>query len=135
MDKLFDTKRRYTDSNGDEYIDMVIPVVDISKIQGNASIRVNDDERGRLDNFVWRNVAKNMDMIDIVMYANHIFNPFSIEAGDVLYVPVDNDKVYVSGDEPSLPDGSKNSSKSKGEKKMTYAEKVEYLARQGLGLK
>lgn len=135
MDKLFDTKRKYNGYDGEEYIDMSIPVVDVSKIRGNATIRVNHDENGRLDNFVWRNVAKNMNMIDIVMYANHIFNPFSIKEGELLYVPIDNDKVYKSSEEPALPDGSKQSSNSKGEKKMTYAEKVEYLAKKGLGVK
>jgi len=135
MDKLFNTKRKYTGFDGEEYINMSIPVVDISKIEGNATIRANQDENGRLDNFVWRNVAKNMDMIDIVMYANHIFNPFAVKEGDLLYVPLDNDKVYKSSEEPSLPDGTKQSSNSKGEKKMTYAEKIEYMAKKGLGVK
>lgn len=135
MDKLFDTKRTYIGTDGDEYINMSIPAVDISKIKGNSMMRANQDDNARIDSYVWRNVAKNMDMIDILMYANHIFNPFAIKDGDVLYVPIDNDSVYYSSEEPSLPDGSKNSSNSTGKKKRTYAEDVEYIARQGLALK
>ena len=75
------------------------------------------------------NVKKDMDMIDMVMYANHIFNPFSIKEGDIITVPADNDNLYKSSDEPSLPDGSKHSKNSKGEKTKTYAETVEYLAK------
>lgn len=135
MTKLFDTKRTYIGYDGEEYVNMCIPVVDISKLKGNSTKKLNQDESGRIDTFVWNNVAKNMNMIDITMYANHIFNPFSINEGDILYVPMDNDNVYESNEEPSLPDGTKYSSSSKGEKKMTYAEKVEYLAKKGLGIK
>lgn len=135
MTKLFDTKRTYIGYDGEEYVNMCIPVVDISKLKGNSTKKLNQDESGRIDTFVWNNVAKNMNMIDITMYANHIFNPFSINEGDILYVPMDNDNVYESNEEPSLPDGTKHSARSKGEKKMTYAEKVEYLAKKGLGIK
>lgn len=134
MTKLFDTKRTYTTYDGDEYIDMSIPVVNVSKLKGYSSIRLNQDENGRLDNFVWNQVAHDMNMIDITMYANHIFNPFSVKDGDILYVPTQDDSVYESNEEPSLPDGSKQSENSTGEK-MTYAQKIEYLAKKGLGLK
>lgn len=135
MDKLFDTKRKYTGYDGEEYIDMCIPVVKIDKLFGNAIEEANQDCNGRIDTFVWNEVAKNLDMIDIVMYANHIFNPFSIKQGDILNVPVDNDVVYHSSDEPALPNGTKHSNNSKGEKTRTYAETVEFMAKNGLGLK
>ena len=134
MDKLFDKKRTYTGYDGDEYINMCIPVVKISDITGNSIKPLTKDENGRLDTFVWKSVAENLDMIDIVMYGNHIFNPFSVKEGDILNVPSDNDKVYQPSDEPALPDGSKHSNNVKGEKTMTYAETVEYLGRKGLGL-
>lgn len=135
MDKLFTYKRTYNCYDGDELINMSIPAVNVDKIQCNRLDRVNQDEKGRLDSFVWRAVAKNLNMIDIVMYANHIFNPFAVNEDDILYVPLDDDKDYVNSSEPSLPDGTKLSKSSRGEKTMSYAEKVEYLARQGLGLK
>ena len=135
MTKLFDTKRTYTGYDGETDVNMSIPVVDISKLKGNSTMKLNQEENGRIDTFVWNNVSNNMDMIDITMYANHIFNPFAVKEGDLLYIPMDNDSVYESNEEPSLPDGSKHSSNSTGEKKMTYAEKVEYLARKGLGIK
>lgn len=135
MDKLFDTKRTYIGYDGEEYIDMCIPVVDISKLIGVHVDKLNQDCNGRLDTFVWRSVAKNLNMIDMVMYANHIFNPFSVKEGDILNVPNDNNNNYIPSDEPSLPDGTKHSKNSKGEKTRTYAETVEFMAKKGLGLK
>ena len=114
---------------------MCIPVVTINDIKANSTGRISQDSQGRLDTFVWNNVEKNLDMIDTVMYANHIFNPFSIKEGDVLLIPDDNDDIYKTSDEPTLPDGSKNSNNMRGEKTRTYAETVEYLAKKGLGLK
>ena len=114
---------------------MSVPVVDIKKINSGFLDRLNQDDNGRLDRFVWNRVAKNLDMIDIVMYANHIFNPFSVKEGDVLYGPIDNDDVYYSSSEPKLPDGSKHSKNANGEKEKTYAQMVEYMAKQGLGIK
>ena len=135
MDKLFNTKRTYTGYDGDEYINMCIPVVDISKLEGNSIREVNKDCNGRMDTFVWNFVAKNLDMIDMVMYANHIFNPFAIKQGDILNVPLDDDTKYSTSDEPSLPDGTKHSKNIKGQKNRTYAEMVEDMAKRGLGLK
>ena len=135
MDKLLDTKRKYTGYDGEEYIDMCIPVVDVKKMSGNSVEYVLQDYNGRLDNFTWKMVAKDMDMIDMVMYANHIFNPFSIKEGDVLIIPIDNDRIYVNPEEPVLPNKSKHSNNIKGEKTRTYAETIEYLGRKGLGLK
>ena len=68
-------------------------------------------------------------------YANPIFNPFSVKEGNILNVPANDSDLYVESDEPSLPDGSKFSNSSRGEKTMSYAEKIEYLAKKGLGVK
>lgn len=135
MDKLFDTKRTYIAYDGDEYINMCIPVVSVKEITGNSLNELNQDENGRLDNFVWKNVDKDMDMIDITMYANHIFNPFSVKEGDILNVPNVNDKLYRISDEDTLPDGTKHSNNVNGEKTMSYAEKIAYMAKKGLGIK
>jgi len=135
MDKLFDKKRTYIGYDDEEYVNMCIPVVKVSEIKGNMIKALNQDENGRLDNFVWKNVSKNLDMIDDVMYANHIFNPFAVKEGDILNVPTENTKIYQPDEEPSLPDGSKHSNNAKGEKTKTYAEIVEYMAKKGLGLK
>ena len=135
MDKLFDSKRTYIGYDGEEYIDMCIPVISVNGIKGNTIVKLNRDYNGRLDNFVWDIVEKDIDMIDMVMYANHIFNPFSVKEGDIMNVPIPNDDLYKSNGEPSLPDGTKHSNNTSGEKAMTYAEKVEYLARKGFGQK
>ena len=135
MDKLFDTKRKYIGYDEEEYIDMCIPVINVSNLTGNHVRILNQDHSGRIDRFVWNSVSKNLDMIDTVMYANHIFNPFAVKDGDISNVPNDNDSLYQTSDEPSLPDGSKHSKNVNGEKTMSYAEKIEYLAKKGLGVK
>lgn len=135
MDKLFDTKRKYIGYDEEEYIDMCIPVINVSNLTGSHVRILNQDHSGRIDRFVWNSVSKNLDMIDTVMYANHIFNPFAVKDGDILNVPNDNDSLYQTSDEPSLPDGSKHSKNVNGEKTMSYAEKIEYMAKKGLGVK
>lgn len=135
MDKLFDTKRKYIGYDGEEYINMCIPVVKIKDMYGSSIEELTQDYNGRIDNFVWRIVARDMDMIDMVMYANHIFNPFSIKEGDFLKVPTVDDSLYQSSEEPSLPDGTKHSKNSKGEKNRSYAETVAYMARMNKGWK
>lgn len=135
MEKVFDTKRTYIGYDGEEYINMCIPVIRISEMRGNRVETVSTGDNGRIDNFVWNQVDKKLDMIDDLMYANHIFNPFSIKEGDILNIPVENDDLYRSSSEPTLPNGTKHSKNSKGEKTRTYAETVEYLAKKGLGWK
>ena len=135
MLKLFDTKRKYTGYDGEEYIDMCIPVLDVNDIKANSIAKLSKDSQGRMDTFVWKSVGEDFNLIDLVMYANHIFNPFAIEEGDVLIVHSNNDQIYRKTDEPTLPDGSKNSNNSKGKKTRTYAETIEYLGRKGLGVK
>ena len=64
MDKLFDTKRRYIGYDGEEYINMCIPVLDISKLFGNGVSTLTKDENGRLDTFVWKNVEKDFPAVN-----------------------------------------------------------------------
>ena len=135
MDKLFDTKRSYIGYDREEYINMCLPVIDISKLFAHGASTLTKDENGRLDTFVWKNVERDFDAIDAVMYANHIFNPFAVKEGNILNIPANGSDLYVKSDEPSLPDGSKFSNSSRGEKTMSYAEKIEYMAKKGLGVK
>jgi hypothetical protein len=133
MDKLLDNKRTYIAIDGEEYLNLASPTVDINDIKINGYIKVNQDCKGRMDKFVLSNVSKNYNAIDILMYANHIFNPFSIDDGDILYTPIYNDELFSKSEEPILPDESTLSSKNK--KTLTYAEKVALLAKQGKGWK
>ena len=133
MDKLLDNKRTYIAIDGEEYLNLASPTVDINNIKINGYIKVNQDCKGRMDKFVLSNVSKNYNAIDILMYANHIFNPFSIDDGDILYTPIYNDELFSKSEEPILPDESTLSSKNK--KTLTYAEKVALLAKQGKGWK
>ena len=87
----------------------------------------------KVDKFVYTNVSKDYNAIDILMYANHIFNPFAIDEGDILYTPIYNDNLFFKSEEPILPDETTLSSKNKAT--LTYAEKVALLAKQGKGWK
>ena len=133
MDKLLDNKRTYIARDGEEYLNLSSPTVNIDEIKINGYIKVNQDCKGRIDKFAYTNVHKDYNSIDILMYANHIFNPFAIDEGDILYTPVYNDKLFTKSIEPELPDGSTLSSKNKTT--LTYAEKVALLAKQGKGWK
>ena len=133
MDKLLDNKRTYVARDGEEYLNLTTPVVNINDIQINGYIKVNQACKGRIDKFVYRNVSKDYNAIDMLMYANHIFNPFAIDEGDILYTPIYNDKLYSKLEEPILPDDTTLSSNNKPS--ITYAEKVALLAKQGKGWK
>lgn len=133
MNKLLDNKRTYVARDGEEYLNLTTPVVNINDIQINGYIKVNQDCKGRIDKFVYRNVSKDYNAIDMLMYANHIFNPFAIDEGDILYTPIYNDKLYSKIEEPILPDDTTLSSNNKPS--ITYAEKVALLAKQGKGWK
>ena len=133
MDKLLDNKRSYVSIDGEEYLNLTLPTININDIKINGCIKVNQDCKGRIDKFVYTNVSKDYNSIDFLMYANHIFNPFAIDEGDILYTPIYNDKLYLKSEEPILPDETTLSSKNKPS--LTYAEKVSLLAKQGKGWK
>ena len=133
MDKLLDNKRTYVARDGEEYLNLLMPTVNINDIKVNGYIKVNQDCKGRIDRFVLSNVSKDYNSIDILMYANHIFNPFAIDEGEILYTPIFNDRIYSKAEEPVLPDETTLSSKNKTT--LTYAQKVELLAKQGKGWK
>jgi hypothetical protein len=133
MDKSLDNKRKYVSKDGEEYLNLFSPTVNINNIKINGYIKVNQDCKGRIDKFVYTNVSRDYNSIDILMYANHIYNPFSIDEGDILYTPIYNDTLFSKSEEPVLPDGSTLSTKNKPT--LTYAEKVALLAKQGKGWK
>ena len=133
MDKIIENKRKYIARDDEEYLNLIIPTVDINKININGYIRVNQDCKGRIDKFVYTNVSKDYNAIDIIMYANHIFNPFSIDDGDILYTPIYNDNLFSKPEDIVLPDETTLSSKNKAT--LTYAERVALLAKQGKGWK
>lgn len=133
MDKLLDNKRTYITRDGEELLNLSSPTVNIDDIKVNGYVKVNQDYKGRIDKFVYTNVSKDYNSIDILMYANHIFNPFSIDEGDILYTPIYNDKLFSKSEEPILPDETTLTTKNK--KNLTYAQKVELMAKQGKGWK
>ena len=136
MENLFNYKRTYKDINGEEYIDMCIPSLKTSNLEANSFVKLNETYNGRIDKFVWDFVSKDIgDGIDMVMYFNHIFNPFAIKEGDILFTPVDGSGEFMTQSEPELPDGSVLSSHSPETKQMTYAERIEYLSKLGFGVK
>lgn len=135
MEKLFDKKRRRVNDDDEEMLELGIPCVNVKDLVANGVLLVSQDQKGRLDKFSLSNVAMDKSSIDMVMYFNHIFNPFSVDEGELLYCPVYKEEDFQSVGEPTLPDGTKHSKNTKGEKELTYAEKVEKAARTGLGIK
>ena len=133
MNKILENKRTYIARNGEEYLNLTDPTVNINDIKINGYIKVNQDCKGRIDKFVLSNVSKNYNAIDLLMYANHIFNPFSIDDGDILYTPIYNDNLFSKPEDIVLPDETTLSSKNKST--LTYAERVALLAKQGKGWK
>lgn len=133
MNNLLDNKRKYVARDGEEYLNLATPTVKVNDIKINGYIKVNQDCKGRIDKFVYSNVSKDYNSIDILMYVNHIFNPFAIDEGDILYTPIYDDTLYSKSEEPILPDETTLSSKNKTT--LTYAEKVDLLAKQGKGWK
>ena len=127
MDKIFDNKKTYMASDGAEMLNLSIPCVDISKIGVRSMIKVSQDEAGRLDRLVWKNVGHDMSLIDDVMYINHIFNPFAVEEGDMLRIPVNSYSDPGVPVEPSLPDGSKYSSVKNGKKSKSNIQTIRDL--------
>lgn len=135
MENLFSNKRTYIAENGDELVNMCIPSVALNKIKANSSSRLNSSHNGRLDKFVYECVSKSIDDgLDLVMYYNHIFNPFAVQEEDILYTPLVNDTPFSSQSEPELPDGSRLSDATAPTQNMTYAQKVEYFSKLGLGI-
>lgn len=135
MENLFSNKRTYIDKDGNELVDMSIPSLKLKDMEANSFLKLNESYNGRIDKFAYDHVSTDLDnAIDMVMYFNHIFNPFSISEDDVLYTPVIQDELYYNQDEPELPNGTIMSMNSKGEEKMTYAETVDYYSKLGLGV-
>ena len=136
MDKLFTNKRTYKNSKEEEMLDMCIPSLPIERASAHAVLKLNSEHNGRLDRFVYTCVSKNIDDgLDRTMYINHIFNPFAVQEGDILYVPNCDGDIYQKVVEPSLPDDETLSNKVSTTKQMTYAQRIEYLAKMGLGVK
>lgn len=115
-------------------LELGIPCVDISSLSVNGLLMLSQGQRGRLDIFTHNNINKDYNAIDIVMYCNHIFNPFAVDEGDIIYTPTYNPDSFKTLGEPTLPDGKKVSSGTPA-KKLSYAERVEKAARTGLGVK
>ena len=103
MDIVFDKKKRRIDNDGDEYIDLSQPTINIERINVYGINRVGQDES---DFFTWNKVCQTFDAIDTVMYANNLFNPFSIEEGDELYLCSHNDSLYSFNTDVILPNGN-----------------------------
>ena len=59
MDKLLDNKRTFISRDGEEYLNLTTPTVNINDIKINGYIKVNQDCKGRIDKFVYTNISKD----------------------------------------------------------------------------
>lgn len=102
MEKVFNIKRKEQDG--------CVMLQDRVYIKGNMNpeyfSEVSSGETARLDRICAKRNG-NSDTIDAVMYANGIINPFAVNEGDILIIPVEDVNLYA----PNPPEVFKKKSK------------------------
>ena len=91
MQKLFDIKRTLEDGS----IDLSDKVLQTDEFETTGIITLKENERARIDKISYRQYG-HYNMIDSLMYANSIINPFSISQNQVMLLPVDSDEDHYS---------------------------------------
>ena len=100
--KSLSLKNILLDDNKEEYFDLSVPSLDISNTSVMDVHMVTQDEEGRLDKIctAYYGDASN---IDAVCLLNHLFNPFSIKAGDLLAIPYIKSLTQELYSKPEIP--------------------------------
>lgn len=115
MDNPSLTKKRKINTPDGEMLDLSAPTVRADvflNIVENMHF-VAEEEAMRLDNIANRYYGWS-DKLDAILWANNIFNPFSIDAGDWLIIPrVKDTNMYVKNPDASkMPDDENSRSTS-----------------------
>jgi hypothetical protein len=86
--KSLTLKNRLTDEKtGEQYFDLTAPSFKYIAEQGIKALHyVTQDQAGRIDK-ISENYFGTGEYIDAICVVNNIFNPFSVEEGDVLVIP------------------------------------------------
>ena len=94
MEKIFDIKKRNAD--GSIMLSDSVYTGNIQSVMSYSVVR--ESESARLDK-ICKKQSLPTSMIDAVMYANNIINPFSISENDILIIPSSDNNMYEgSGD-------------------------------------
>ena len=101
-------KRVITDANGNTIVDICAPTVNYKDLV-NLSDRfhmVAEEEAMRLDRIA-NGYYSDVEKLDAILWRNNIFNPFSIDALDIINIPYvkDTEVFYRVPPKQELPNG------------------------------
>lgn len=97
---------KYTD---EEITELCVPSIDADGLYFGAYHYVNDWEESRIDRIANLYYSSD-DFVDIIMFYNNRFNPFSIAEGTILSIPYENseDSMYKTPDKMHIIDKETN---------------------------
>lgn len=101
--KSLTLKNILKDENNEEYFDFSVPCFDLSSTSISTVHVVTQDEEGRIDK-ICQKYYSCTDYIDLLCFANRIYNPFSIKKDDLLVIPYVTsitNKIYYK---PTIPE-------------------------------
>lgn len=105
--KSLTLKNILKDDNGEEYFDLSVPSFNLYDLQFTDVHLVTKDEEGRMDK-ICESYYGNSEYMDVLCFINHMFNPFSVEEGDLLIIPEISSyagKIYAKPEIPSWISG------------------------------
>lgn len=115
MDLVIDKKRKYKDEEDEDIVNLSDCIIDATNIHLSSYQLISEQYTCRIDRFTNDFVFPSSDAIDTVMYANNITNPFSINEGDSLFIPLHNEDLYVSNNNVTFPKSSNLSDETTNE--------------------
>lgn len=106
-------KRIITDANGNKIVDICAPTVSYKDLVNltDKFHMVSEDEAMRLDKIADTYYA-DVEKLDAILWRNNIYNPFSMEALDIINIPYakDTEVFYKNPPVQELPDGGSGTS-------------------------
>lgn len=129
MDNPSLSKKRKIKTPDGDMLDLSLTTVDIDMMSQVENMHfVTSDEEMRLDNIANKYYGW-ADKLDAILWANGIFNPFSIEEGDWLIIPrvKDSDLYAVNPKVSKMPD--EENTQSTSSKISTAADKLNSSAK------
>lgn len=90
--------------NVEGVLDLGSKIMDVNMLDSNDTVlRVQKGQEGRLDK-IGLFESSDLDVVNQIMYYNHIFNPFAIEEGDFIDIPNYNSSLYSLPEEIVYPE-------------------------------
>lgn len=99
--KSLTLKDKLVDDKGEEFLDLSVSSIRAGSDPLIQGIYVVDEETEMRVDLISYKFYGTFENIDVILKANNIFNPFSIQQGDVLIIPrIDSDnEIYASPQE------------------------------------